>query len=166
MRTLNATKKGLVTGSLMIICSILIFLAKGSFQNNLQYITYLLYVGGIIWTLLDFRKESTSQKFKNFFSQGFKCFVVVTFLMVLFTIGFILLNPEVKEEMALTLKAEMIKGKNLTPNEIEQKIQSAKKFFMPAFIMTTVFGYLLIGVVFTTIGSGILAQKKTGNFDE
>jgi hypothetical protein len=161
MNNLSATKKGLFTGLAMVASSIAIFFIKGNFQNNLQYITYCLYVAGILWTLMDFKKQDNgSAKFKDYFSQGFKCFIVVTLIMVIFTFIFLLLNPEMKEQMAVLMRADMIKTKTFTPAEIDDKVKSAKKFFVPALIMGAVFGYLLIGSVFTAIIAAFLSQKR------
>ncbi|MES2850084.1 MAG: DUF4199 domain-containing protein [Bacteroidota bacterium] len=161
MRNFTATQKGLITGAAMIVNSFLIYNIRGSFTNNLQYITYSLYVAGILWTLIDFSKAaSTDTKFGGYFSQGFKCFIVVTLLMVLFTAGFLLMHPEMKEQMAAAYKADLIKGGNSTPSEIEDKIAMAKKSFMPVLLMGAIFGYLVIGAIVTALTSAILMQTK------
>lgn len=165
MNSLSATKKGLITGLLMILVSVVIFYIKGNFQNNLQYITYTVYVAGIVWTLYTFSKtDNNVNKFGTYFSQGFKCFIVVTLLMVLFTAGFLLLQPQLKEEMAVIYKADLLKTGNYTSREIEEKIMIAKKSFLPALLMGAVFGYLVIGAMVTAITTGFLMQKyKTAN---
>ena len=90
MNKLSATYKGLVTGIMMIIISIGIYFYKGNFENNLQYITYFTYIAGILWTLIIYKKSGEEIKtFKNYFTQGFKCFIVITFMMVVFTFIFL-----------------------------------------------------------------------------
>ena len=42
----------------MIAVSFVIYLTKGNFENKLQYIVYSLYVGGVVWTIIDFKKSS------------------------------------------------------------------------------------------------------------
>jgi hypothetical protein len=69
MKNLSATIKGLITGLLMILASIGIYMSKGNFENNLQYITYFIYIAGIIWSLYGFMQSSAENKtFKNNFS--------------------------------------------------------------------------------------------------
>ncbi|MBL0146362.1 MAG: hypothetical protein IPP48_11990 [Chitinophagaceae bacterium] len=58
MKNLTAAKKGLLIGVIMIVASFLIFYIKGNFENNLQYIVYFLYVGGIVWTLFEYKKNT------------------------------------------------------------------------------------------------------------
>ncbi len=161
MIALNATKKGLLTGVSMILVSVIIFYTKGNFENKLQYITYSIYVAGIVWTLVEFsRSQNNTHKFGAYFSQGFKCFIVVTLLMVVFTVAFLLLQPQLKDEMAVFYKAELVKNGNYTLPEIEEKIKIAKKSFIPSLVMGAIFGYLVIGAMVTAITAGFLMQKN------
>lgn len=161
MKNLNATTKGLLTGATMILVSIGIYFYRGSFENNLQYITYALYIAGITWTLLDFRKSGAQPlTFKNLFSQGFRCFVVVTFMMVLFTWLFLLFNPGLKEEMAVQYRGDLQSKGNYTAVEIDEMVGKAKEYFVTMLVSMAVFGYLAIGALVTVIGSGFLSQKK------
>ena len=161
MKAGTPTKKGLLTGIVMILVSVIIFYTKGNFQNSLQYITYTIYVAGIIWTLWEHSKRPTAKHtFGDYFSQGFKCFIVVTLLMVIFTAVFLLLQPQLKDEMAMIYKQDLIKTGDNTPNEIDEKIKMARKSFIPALIMGAVFGYLVIGAMVTAITSAVFLQKR------
>jgi hypothetical protein len=161
MTNISSRNKGLITGVVMILISIAIYLAKKSFDNGLQYITYTVYVGGVLWTLLSFKNTAgNGGTFKLYFAEGFKYFIVVTLLMVLFTLVFILLHPELKDQMADLLRLEYAKAKDMMPSDIEGKIAAAKKFFLPGYLMGAVLGYLFIGALTTLIISGILSQKK------
>ena len=87
--SISATQKGLVTGAAMIAMSFIIYYTKGGFDNKLQYVTYSIYLLGVVWALYDFSKQAGDDtKFGSYFSTGFKCFIVVTLLMVLFTAVF------------------------------------------------------------------------------
>jgi hypothetical protein len=161
MKTMSAKNKGLITGAVMIVWSFIIYRLKNDFDNGLQYIVYATYVAGILWTLLTFKKASeNSITFKMYFSEGFKCFIVVTFLMVLFTLIFVLLHPELKEQLVALMKADSVNKKDMAPIDIENAIISAKKAFLPKLLMGAVFGYLAIGALITIITAAILSQKK------
>ncbi|MEI9959394.1 MAG: DUF4199 family protein [Ferruginibacter sp.] len=137
---------------------------KKSFENGLQYIVYTTYVAGILWTLFIFKKETdNTATFKQYFAEGFKCFIVVTLLMVLFTLVFILLHPELKEQMATLMKAAYSTRKDMTPLDIENSIASAKKFFLPGYLMGAVISYLSIGALISVIGGGFLNAQKNNN---
>ncbi len=161
MKNLNATSKGLLTGVIMILVSIGIYFYRGNFENKLQYITYAVYIAGIIWTLLDFRKSGPQPiTFKHLFSQGFRCFVVVTFMMVVFTWVFLWLNPGLKEEMAVQYRSDLQLKANYTATEIDDMVGKAKEYFVTMLVSMAIFGYLAIGALVTVIASGFLSQKK------
>ena len=161
MKPNTATKKGLLTGLVMIIISVGIYLTMGNFQNGFQYVTYSVYVAGIAWTLIAYSKQPTSgHRFGAYFSQGFRCFIVVTLLMVIFTLVFLLVQPNLKEEMASIYRTEITKTGNYTQPEIAEKVAMAKKSFLPAMLMAAVFGYLIIGAMVTVIGGGFLSNKN------
>lgn len=161
MGKITATQKGLITGAAMIASSFIIYSAKGSFDNKLQYITYCLYVLGIIWAMIDFSKKAAADaKFGAYFSEGFKCFIVVTLLMVLFTAVFLMMHPGMKEQMAVIYRADLVKQGNSTPKEIDEKVGMAKKSFMPVLVMGAIFGYLVIGAMVTAVTGAVLMQKK------
>ena len=173
MRKINATIQGLITGTLMILISLLIFQVKQSFDNNLQYITYAVYIAGITWTLVYFHRFSSQEKkFKNYFSQGFKCFIVVTLLMVAFTWVFMYANPGLEDEMAANYRKDLLaNGKdqaaidakangNYTPSEIDGNVAKAREYFVPMLISGVIFGYLMIGALVTAVTSFLLSNKK------
>ena len=161
MNNISARNKGLITGAVMIIISICIFIAKGNFENGLQYITYTTYVAGILWAIFTFKKQTgNTATFKQYFAEGFKCFIVVTLLMVLFTLVFILLQPQLKEQMATLMRAGYSKAVDLTPVDIENRIATAKKFFLPGYVMGAVLGYLFIGALISLIAAGFLSSAN------
>ena len=161
MKNLSPTYKGLITGILMILLSVGIFFYRGNFENNLQYITYSIYIAGIVWTLIVFKQSGEEKKtFKSYFTQGFKCFIVVTFLMVAFTWIFLQVNPALKEEMARNYRLELLRSGNKTPQEIDTLVASAKQYFITMLTSMAIFGYLLIGALVTVIASAFLSQQK------
>ena len=157
---INATQKGILASLLMIGVSLLIYSSKHSFQNNLQYISYSIYVLAIIWSVLDYKKQAGSATFKNLFSEGFKCFIVVTLFMVLFTFVFLKLQPQLRDEMAVIFKKELTAKGDYTASEIESRVAQAKDYFVTTSVSKAIFGYLIIGAMVSAIASAFLAERK------
>ena len=154
IKKLSATTKGLIAGIIMVIISIAIYFAKGNFDNNLQYITYAVYVAAILWALYDFKNSAAENKsFKEYFSTGFRCFIVITFIMVLFTFIFTKVDPSMKEQMAVKYRADLAAKGNYTNVEIEAMVQKAKDYFNIMLTSMAIFGYLVIGSMVTVIVS-------------
>ncbi len=161
MTRISATIKGLITGIVMILISIAIYTTQGGFDNNLQYIAYGVYVAGVIWALYDHRQSNAANKsFKGFFTIGFKCFVAVTFIMVIFTYVFNLVEPSLKQQMAANYRADLSNQGNYTPAEMDKMVKTAEDYFNIQLTSRAIFGYLLIGTMVTVIVSFIFSQQQ------
>lgn len=161
---LNATIKGIITGVLMVVVGILLYFTNVSSTSGLQYIGYLIYGAGIVWSIVAYSKTKGSVvKFGELFGQGFRCFVVVTLIMALFTLIFYKINTKLIEEKAALTKQELLKTeKNRTPQEIDGMIENGKKNFPIMAASAAIFQYLLIGAIvsMSTAGSLYLQRKK------
>ena len=162
MKNISARNKGLVTGMLMILLALFFFyVLKKPFESNYQYRIYTLYSAGIIWCLVDFKKNASGDlKFKGFFSAGFKMFIIVTLLMALFVLVFFYANPQIRDaKFAENSKLLLAEG-NHTPAEIESNANQMKRIFIPMMMGITTFAYLFLGALITAITAAFLSQKR------
>ena len=161
LQNLNATKKGLLTGLLMIGLSLLFYYMDQPVESPLQYLIYVIYAAGIVWSLYSFsRSAEYTNKFGALFLQGFKCFIVVTLLMVIYTFVFNKMHPEFKEQMSVTYREELVKKGNSTDAEINSNVEKMKSYYLTLMMSGAVFGYLLIGSVITAASSLLFMRRK------
>ncbi len=161
LHRLNATKKGLITGLLMIGLSLLFYYTGQPVDSPFQYLIYIIYAAGIVWTLYDFsRSAENKNKFAALFLEGFKCFIVITLLMVVFTFVFNKLHPEFKDQMAAAYKTELVKKGNSTEAEMLTNVEKMKSYYLTMLISGAVFGYLLIGAVIAASASLLFLRRK------
>ncbi len=99
MQKLFSLKKGLLTALTMIGLSLFFFYGlKEPVESKYQYAIYTAYTLGIVWSIVAFNKiASPTTTFKEYFSAGFKTFIIVTLLMVIYTTIFYKLNPQILE---------------------------------------------------------------------
>jgi len=153
--------KGAVTGVVMVALS-LVLASQLPADHPLQYSIYAVYAGGILWTLFDYRKSPAyTGRFADMFLQGFRCFIVVTLILVLFTGVSYKMHPEFIEEAAKVRKEELKKEGNKTPDEIEAQVEKDKGQLTTFVISTAIFSYLLTGAVFTAAGAGLLLNRRS-----
>ncbi len=162
MPRLSPAIKGLITGLVMLAFALTLYYAKVPGDSPIQYIAYIIYAGGIIWTLRDYsRSENFTGKFGDLFGQGFRCFVVVTLIMVAFTAIFVKMHPEMVEESAKAYKEYLVKQKDKLPNDIEAEVETYKKQYGTQVLSRSIFGYLVIGAVLTACTSvAYLIRRK------
>lgn len=154
--------KGLITGLVMLGIGFTMYFTRQNVESTAQTVNALIYAAGIFWTLFAYsRSEAYTGKFGDIFAQGFRCFVIVTLLMVTYTGISSKMNPEWAETSAGYYKEELLKNeKNRTPAEIEEKVALYKKQFTTGLVSTAIFGYLIMGTVFTAAGAGILLLTR------
>lgn len=154
--------KGIITAIVMICVSIATFYGLPE-SSPLHYIVFAIYATGIIWTLVAYRNSPAwSGKFGDSFSTGFKCFIVATLLMVLYTFTFNKIHPEFAEESARLYKEGQLAMKNnsKTPDEIDAETIRYKNGYIMAVVYGSIFGYLIIGAAVTAVASLIITRRK------
>jgi Protein of unknown function (DUF4199) len=159
---INPTIKGLITGLIMIAASLGIDQVKDSVSPSIEYLVFAIYAAGVIWTILAFARDSPSYtgKFSELFSQGFKCFIIVTLLMVTFTGVFIKMHPEFADQEAVATKEYYLKQGDKTPMEIEETAAKAKKQYTVTVVSIAIFRYLIFGAVITAATAVILKRRQ------
>ena len=153
--------KGVITGLLMVLSLLAIYYFKQTTNQKLQYVIYLIYAGGISWTLISYyRSGSFTGKFGDLFAQGFRCFIIVILIIVIFIVVVNLLHPEFATETAGYYKEDLVKKGNLTPGEIETRVAEFKKQYIVQLVYPAIFGYLIIGSILTAAGAGIILIRR------
>src|SRR5688572_18301381 len=130
--------KGIITGILMVITSLLVYYTKLPADSGLHFSIYLIFAAGIIWTLITYsRSVSFTGAFADLFGQGFRCFIVATLVMVAFTAIFNIMHPEFAVESAQYYREDLIKKGDKTPAEIDNLVAKAKKQYTTAIVYLT-----------------------------
>ena len=161
MNKITPLVKGIITGSVMVIVTLLLYYSKLPPGSGLHYMIYVLFAAGIIWTLISYsRTVSFTGRFADLFGQGFRCFIIVVLTIVAFTAIFSMMHPEFAEESAQYYREDLIKEGNKTPDQIDKLVADAKKQYTTSIIYLTVFGYLITGAIITAAGSAFLMRRK------
>ncbi len=155
---LTSTIKGLITGAVMLATALGLFYSKQPVESNLQYLAYIVYAGGIAWALISYSRSASYQnKFMDLFGQGFRCFIVVTLIMVAFTAIFTKMNPEFAKDGAKAYREYLIKEKkDRQLPEIEKEVALYEEQYTMRLVSASIFGYLIMGAVITAAISGII----------
>ncbi|MEI9810767.1 MAG: DUF4199 domain-containing protein [Bacteroidota bacterium] len=161
MKKITPLVKGLISGVLMVGISLLLNYTGRANSAKAQYLFYILYAGAITWTLLGYyRSENYHPSFGSIFGQGFRCFIIITLITVIFVAVYTSTHPEVQKEALELYEADLKKDGNRNEAEREKMIASAKKQFLTGQVSLATFGSLITGAVFTAAGAGLLLMRK------
>lgn len=163
MKNISAKYIGLITGIVMILASLVLFYGFHLPENGKnQYVIFALYAAGILFSLIKFKQNDVGDKtFKDYFSEGFKVFVVVTLLMAVFTFIFYKMNPQILENSLVEINKFNAKDTSKTPAEVTANAEKLRGIFIPMMIATTTIKNLFLGALITVIAAGFLSQKKS-----
>ncbi|MFM7671767.1 MAG: DUF4199 domain-containing protein [Bacteroidota bacterium] len=152
--------RGALTASVMIITGILLKETGKAAESWSQYLMFAIYAIGIGWSIWIAKKDPKNPgRFGSLFQQGFRHFIVTALIMVGFTIYLLWRHPEFAREEAQYQRTLLIETKKYTPDQIDELVKEAEKQYPTRYISASVFGYLIMGVVFAAAGSVVLARK-------
>lgn len=156
--------KGFFTAILMISIILMIYNKGGNADSRLQYLIYVIYGIGIVWTLVRYRQSTSfTGSFGNLFGQGFRCFIVVTLFMALFYGIFNYVNPEFAEEASIAYREQLeqsVARNERLPANFDAEVTTFKKQYTLRLVSGAIFGYLIIGAGVTAVLSALLARRK------
>lgn len=163
MKNISAKYVGLLTAAAMVAASLILFYVFHFPENGKnQYFIYAIYAVGILTSLFLFNKNTGDQSaFKNYFSEGFKVFVVVTLIMAVFTFIFYKMNPQILENALVEINTYNAKDADKTPAEVTANAEKLRGIFIPMMIATTTIKNLILGALITIVAAGFLSQKKS-----
>lgn len=130
-------------------------------NGKVQYACFSIYTAAIIAALIRFKGISDPSKtFKDYFSEGFKAFVVMTLVMAVFTFIFYKINPQIIEHNLAEINKYNTQDSNKTPAEIADNSRQFRSSFVPMTVAMTTMLYLFLGALVSLIGAGLLSQKS------
>ena len=151
---------GIITSLAMMAGLLVLDAEKENLAPQWQYAIYGMYAAGITWTLLRYgRSDAYNGKFASAFNQGFRCFIIITLAMVVFTIVFLQLHPEYARQEAAAVAEYYMKQGDKTPEQIADLAARAKKQYPVTVVSLSIFRYLIVGALFTAAGSFLITRR-------
>jgi amino acid transporter len=124
-----------------------------------------IYIAAIIWgVLLHGKEKDNAVTFGNLFAHGFKTAAVITCIMILYTVAFGYVFPELKEKMLEKAQEQMSSREGVTQAQIDAGMDMMKKSFMLFMILGLIFWYLLAGVIASLIGAAVAKKNPPSPF--
>jgi hypothetical protein len=151
---------GLITGVVMVIIGLIIYIMGAAFVPGVQYISYLPFLVGVILSGNAFSKSKDGNvTFGNVFANCFKTAMIVTLIMVAWSILSTILIPGIKEKALDMARVEMMKKPGMTDDKIDMALNITKKYWTVFIIAGAIFGNLFWGAIFSLLGAAF-AKKK------
>lgn len=160
-----------VPGMLLALINIVIFLAfyfmgRTFTKDILAYLPMAVFLAFIIGYVVKFANDNNGNvTFGKCFGYGFKIAAFAALIYFVFSLIFILLFPDLKDQYLQFMHEEMAKNsQNFSDEQMEQATQMVGKFFMLSFLGGGLFGNLLMGVIASLIGAAVAKKKPQTPF--
>jgi 1,4-dihydroxy-2-naphthoate octaprenyltransferase len=156
---------GVIISLIIIVISVLGYVLNLDQQTWFRWISVLLFIGGIIYTCINYANQMDGNvTFGNTFAFGFKTSAVVTCLVLLFSIIFISIFPDIKDKAMDVARKQMEEKNQLSQEQIDNGIAFAKKSFMLFLILGVIFLYLIFGLLSSLVGAAIAKKNPQTPF--
>jgi len=157
---------GATLSLILIVMSVVAYIAGVDQQTWYKWVSIIIFFGGIVYACMNYGKQLDGQvSFGNCFAYGFKTSAVITCFMLLFSVIFLLIFPEIKEKAMDAARKQMEERGGVTEDQIEAGIAFARKSFMLFLIVGVIFIYLIAGVIASLVGAGLTKKNPQSPFE-
>jgi hypothetical protein len=152
----------------VIVLSLILFLLNLDKGSGLEYISYLILIGGLWLAQLNYRNKYLGGyiTYGQAFTLGLWVSLFLSIIMGIYTFVFFkYINPGGMEE-AMSIAEQKMMDKGMTDLEIEQGMTMARKFSgVGMWTFMAVAGNFILGLIFSLI-TAIFVKKENGGFDQ
>lgn len=163
---MNGITYGIITGVVMILFDLILYLFNLHLDANVTWIVYVILIGGMIWGTLDYRKKVLSgfMSYGKAFSTSILIALFATILVAVYTFLFfqVIAPDAVQDVIELSRQSALERNPEMTDEQLEQAMQ------MTSFAMTPIgmaimgmVSQFIIGVILSLITSIFLKKEDT-----
>jgi hypothetical protein len=155
---------GLITGILMSVFSIVIYVAGLAFKPGMQYASTLPFIIGLVLNALAFSKANNKQiTFGQAFSSGFKATAIIALITLAATVLMMFVFPQMKEEGLAMAREQMAKDPKMTQETIDTAVGFTEKYWNVFLIAGSIFGTLFTGAIISLVAAAIAPKGRPGS---
>ncbi|HEY1164047.1 MAG TPA: DUF4199 domain-containing protein [Chitinophaga sp.] len=152
---------GLIISAIVILLSTLFYILHINTQKWTQWVGIVIMFVGVIISCTQFAKANDGNvTFGNVFGNGFKTTAIVALVTIAFSVLFVLIFPDIKEQALEQVRLDMEK-QGQADDMIDKAVAMTDKMFIVFLLAGGIFGTLFFGVIASLIGAAI--AKKNPN---
>jgi hypothetical protein len=155
---------GAITGIILIVFSLVLYLAHQTANKALGYLSYILLIAGIVIGSIAYRDKVLGGfiSYKDAFVAGLLITIFAGILSSFFT--FILIryiDPSVVEQILAQTEEKMI-ARGLSEDDVELAMEKTREFIgSPVMVLVGLFSFAFIGTVISLITAAIVKKERS-----
>jgi hypothetical protein len=160
---------GLIIALASMIVTTIYYSTDNMFSPSAGYITYAVYIAGIVLVTLSYRKsidQNTPFPYSKALGLGVSTMFFASLILALFTYVLYKFIDQGLIDQMLSFTEEKLLGKGISEDMIEQQIEMQRKFMTPAIMsLSQIFSGVIIGFIISLITSIFLRKKTEDGFN-
>lgn len=152
---------GLIISVIVILFSTLFYILHINTEKWTQWVGVVVIFAGVIVSCIQFAKANDGNvTFGNVFGNGFKTTAIIALVTIAFSLLFVLIFPDIKEQALEQVRLDMEK-QGQADDVIDKAVAMTDKMFIVFLLAGGIFGTLFFGAIASLIGAAI--AKKNPN---
>jgi len=166
-KILSPQIKGIIISLVLIILHIAGYYSGLSFTGWYPWVINCVMLVALIIACVHFGNQKQGYvTFGKVFLHGFVTTIVITLIMVIYTIlAFKVLFPDMQDKI-FEMQTEAMEKQGLDSEKMEQAMSMVKRFFWPLTIGITIFGTLIWGCICSLIGAAVAKKNRVNPIEQ
>lgn len=165
-KSLSPVVAGLMISLVLVILTMLFSYAGLQSQSWVQWVGYAVIIIGICWSVMHFSgQESHRFGFGDLFAYGFRLTTVIICIMIVFTLLFSYMNPEMKEQVMEATREKFSSQPGISDSDADRFLALFEKNYTLILLIGVIFSYLMLGVLGSLLGAALAKKKPSSPFD-
>jgi hypothetical protein len=148
----------------LILLSVIFYVTGNSFSKTAQYLTYPVFIAGVIWGQISYKKELGGiMTYGEALLAGLLTMVFASVISSIYTyLLYTIIDPSLQEQLRIFTEEQVMAQGNVPEEQMEMALKMAGKFQTPImmFIMGIV-GGAFIGLIISLITSIFIKKNPS-----
>lgn len=154
---------GFITGLVIVIIQMSLYLSGLTFRADMKYVSYLPFIPFLIGIIMNAKAYSKAHDgfvtFGNVFGNCFKAVMIVTLVMVAWSVISMNIFPEMKEKALAMARDEMVRQNKMNDEQMDTALNITRKYWNVIMIAGGLFTNLLFGAILSLIAAAVVPKK-------
>jgi len=158
-----ALNYALITAALLIVLDLIFYVMDLAYDSKIKYISYLIFIGGIIWGQKVYRDAHSDGliSYGKSFSVGFTVGFFAALITAIYAFVFMkFFDPAIITKVLEGQEQALLNKGDLTNEQIEQALSMSAKFTTPLMVSIMALIFNTIAVTIISLVTSIFIKKE------
>ena len=154
---------GIYIGIALVLISVIIYVLGYSFESWVQFTSYPIIIGGVIWAQLAYRKNlEGSMTYGQAVGIGFLSLLFAGIISAIYTyLLYKVIDPSLHEKLMIFTEQKILEQGRVQEEQLDMVMNITKKFMTPFVLSLQLILYSAIGGLIISLITAIFTKKDS-----